>query len=99
MRAGVFAILAAVPLLAQGPPLFPPQQLDSLVSRIALYPDALLAQVLAAATFSDQIPVAARWADQHHYVTGDALARDIQETSCLGIRAFKLCCRFRRCWG
>jgi hypothetical protein len=79
MRAGVFAILAAVPLLAQGPPVFPPQQLDSLVSRIALYPDALLAQVLAAATFFDQIPDAARWSDQHHYVTGDALARDIQE--------------------
>ena len=73
------AMLGAVPLLAQGPPSFPPQQLDSLVSRIALYPDPLLAQVLAAATFSDQIPDAAQWADQHHYVTGDALARDIQE--------------------
>jgi len=74
-----FAMLAAIPLLSQGPPSFPPQQLDSLVSRVALYPDPLLAQVLAAATFSDQIPDAARWADQHHYLTGDALARDIQE--------------------
>ena len=74
-----FAILAAVPLLAQAPPTFPPQQLDSLVARIALYPDPLLAQVLAAATFSNDIPDAARWADEHHYVTGDALARDIQE--------------------
>jgi len=46
---------------------------------VALYPDSLLAQVLAAATFSDQIPDAAAWADQHHYLTGDALARDIQE--------------------
>ena len=74
-------MLAAIPLLAQGPPppSFPPQQLDGLVSRVALYPDPLLAQVLAAATFSDQIPDAARWADQHHYLTGDALARDIQE--------------------
>jgi hypothetical protein len=77
---GVAAItltLAAIPLLAQRS--FPPQQLDSLVSRIALYPDPLLAQVLAAATYPDDIPDAARWADQHHYVTGDALARDIQE--------------------
>lgn len=73
------AVFTAIPLLAQGPPSFPPQQLDSLVSRVALYPDPLLAQVLAAATFSDQIPDAARWADQHHYLTGDALARDIQE--------------------
>jgi hypothetical protein len=60
------------------PPYFPPQQLDSIVSRIALYPDPLLSQVLAAATFSDQIPDAARWADQHHYLTGDALAAAIQ---------------------
>jgi hypothetical protein len=74
-------MLAAIPLLAQGPPppSFVPQQLDGLVSRIALYPDPLLAQVLAAATFSEQIPDAARWADQHHYVTGDALARAIQD--------------------
>ena len=75
------AMLASIPILAQGPPppSFPPQQLDSLVARVALYPDSLLAQVLAAATFSDQIPDAAAWADQHHYLTGDALARDIQE--------------------
>lgn len=74
-----FAVLAAIPLLAQEPRSFPLQQLDSLVSRIALYPDPLLAQVLAAATYSNDIPDAARWSDQHHYLTGDALARDIQE--------------------
>jgi hypothetical protein len=45
---------------------------------VALYPDPLLAQVLAAATFPDQIPDAARWADQHHYLTGQALANAIQ---------------------
>jgi hypothetical protein len=50
-----------------------------MVSRIALYPDPLLAQVLAGATFPDQIPDAARWSDQHHYLTGDALARAITE--------------------
>jgi hypothetical protein len=33
-----------------------------------------LAQVLAAATYPDQIPDAARWADQHHYLTGQQLA-------------------------
>ncbi len=61
----------------QPPPYFPPEQLDQLVSRIALYPDPLLAQVMAAATYSDQIPAAAQWADQHHYLTGDALAAAI----------------------
>ncbi len=74
------AILLGGLAFAQGPPpSYPPQELDRLVSRIALYPDPLLAQILAAATFPDQIQDAARWADQHHYVTGDALARDIQD--------------------
>ena len=67
------------PVAAQGPPSYTPEQLDNLVSRIALYPDSLLAQVLAAATYPDQIPDAAKWADEHHYLTGDDLARAIDE--------------------
>lgn len=82
IAAGAFApaILAqgAPPPYGPPPPYFSPPQLDSLVSRIALYPDSLLSQVLAAATFPDQIPDAAGWADQHHYLTGDALAAAIQ---------------------
>lgn len=67
-----------VPALAQdGPPYYPPEDLDQMVSRIALYPDPLLAQVLAAATFPDQIPDAAQWSDQHHYLSGDELAQAI----------------------
>jgi hypothetical protein len=61
------------------PPIFTPEQLDQLVSRIALYPDPLLAQILSAATYPDQIPDAARWADEHHYLTGDELARAISD--------------------
>jgi hypothetical protein len=53
--------------------------LDGLVSRIALYPDPLLSQVLAAATFPDQIPPAASWADGHAYLRGDQLARAISD--------------------
>jgi len=48
-----------------------------LVARIALYPDPLLAQILAAATYPNDIPAAAQWADQHHYLTGQALANAI----------------------
>src|SRR5271155_5912091 len=59
-------------------PSFTPAQLDQLASRIALYPDSLLAQVLAAATYANDIPDAARWADQHHYLNGQALADAIQ---------------------
>jgi hypothetical protein len=38
----------------------PAGQLDSLVSRIALYPDPLLAQIFAAAAFPDQVAAAAQ---------------------------------------
>ncbi|MGA3025271.1 MAG: DUF3300 domain-containing protein [Bryobacteraceae bacterium] len=63
--------------LAQAPPSFAPPELDRLVSRIALYPDSLLAQVLAASTYPNDIPPAAQWADEHHYLTGQDLANAI----------------------
>ena len=75
----MLGVLGAAGVSAQAPPPpLPPQQLDQLVGRIALYPDPLLAQILAAATFPDQIPDAARWADQHHYLRGQELANAIQ---------------------
>lgn len=40
---------------------YSPEQLDNLLAPIALYPDPLLAQVLPAATFTDQIDEAARY--------------------------------------
>src|SRR5580704_3673640 len=64
---------------APPPPSYAPAQLDGIVQRIALYPDPLLAQILAAATFPDQISDAAGWADQHHYLTGDELAKAITD--------------------
>ncbi len=69
----------ATAALAQAPPSYSPDQLDKLISRIALYPDPLLAQVLAAATYPDQIPDAAKWADEHHDLTGDNLAKAITD--------------------
>jgi len=81
LRTAILMLLALIggPVFAQAPPpSIPPDQLDQLVARIALYPDPLLAQILAGATFPDQIPDAARWADQHHYLTGQALADAIQ---------------------
>ena len=56
-----------------------PDQLDQLVARIALYADPLLAQILTASTYWNEIPEAAAWADQHSYLKGDALAAAIQE--------------------
>ncbi len=66
------------------PPQYPPpapltpQQLDQLIGPVALYPDGLLAQVLTAATYSNQIPDAAAWANAHQYLRGDALAQAIR---------------------
>lgn len=47
----------------QGPAYenFSPDQLDNLLSPVALYPDPLLAQLLVAATFPDQVEEAARY--------------------------------------
>jgi hypothetical protein len=64
----------AIPGFAQAPPSLAPGQLDQVVTRIALYPDPLLAQIMAAATYPNDIPPAAQWADQHHYLTGQLLA-------------------------
>jgi len=61
------------------PPSYAPQQLDALVGRIALYPDPLLAQVLTAATFSNEVPDADAWARAHSYLNPDAMARAIQQ--------------------
>ncbi|HUA85098.1 MAG TPA: DUF3300 domain-containing protein [Bryobacteraceae bacterium] len=74
------------PPAAQTPPAPAPppaklgkKQLDQLVARIALYPDPLLAQVLTASSYSDQIPEAANWANQHAALKGDQLANAIKE--------------------
>jgi hypothetical protein len=72
------AVPVPAPLPNAPPPVFPQPELERIVSPIALYPDPLLAQVLAAATFPQQIPDAARWADEHHYLQGPALASAIQ---------------------
>jgi hypothetical protein len=65
------------PVPQSAPVVFASAELERVVSPIALYPDPLLAQILTAATFADQIPAAAQWADQHHYLTGGSLAAAI----------------------
>ncbi|CAE6704300.1 hypothetical protein R69658_00616 [Paraburkholderia aspalathi] len=47
------------------------QQLDSLTAPIALYPDALLAQVLMAATFPQDVQAAAAWSKANSKLQGD----------------------------
>jgi hypothetical protein len=49
------------------------ETLDSLLAPIALYPDALLAQVLMAATYPIEVIEAARWQQNHSDLSGQAL--------------------------
>jgi hypothetical protein len=72
-------MLGCLPITSFAQPVaLTPPQLDQLVARIALYPDPLLAQTLAASTYWSVIPEAAAWADQHSYLKGDALAQAMQ---------------------
>src|SRR5271155_2875176 len=43
-----------------------PQQLDDLVAPIALYPDPLLGEVLAASTYPMEVAEAQQWLQDHH---------------------------------
>jgi hypothetical protein len=52
-----------------------PDQLNQMVAPIALYPDALVAQVLAASTFSAQVVEADRFLHAHPGMSPDALAQ------------------------
>ena len=56
-----------------------PQELQQLVAPIALYPDALVAQILAAATYPTQIVEADRWIESHSDLKGDNLAEEIDQ--------------------
>jgi len=56
-------------------------ELDQLVAPIALYPDALVAQVLSASTYPTEIVEADRWIQEHAAMNGAALARSIDEQS------------------
>jgi hypothetical protein len=59
-------------LHAQGR-LYTMDQIDQMVAPIALYPDALMSQVLMAATFPDQVSDADGWVRANRGLTGPAL--------------------------
>ena len=86
LRLLAVALALALPQLAsaQTPPpaqpaSAPPQQLlnagqlDALVAPIALYPDALLSEILMAATYPLEVVAADRWVNANKNLQGDAL--------------------------
>lgn len=54
-----------------------PDQLQQLVAPIALYPDSLVAQIMAASTFPEQVVEADRWLQAHPDLKGDALGQAV----------------------
>ena len=62
----------------QGAPLSA-NELQELVAPIALYPDALVAQILGAATFPDQVAAASGWLQQNKSLTGTALTQAVDK--------------------
>ena len=62
------------PLAGGAPAAIPPEQLDSLVAPIALYPDPLLAQTLAASTYPLEIMQLQQWLTRNPGVKDKALA-------------------------
>jgi len=66
---------------AQAPPYIQqtPEQVQQLVAPIALYPDSLVAQILAASTFPEQVVEADRWVQAHPDLKGDALGQAVDQ--------------------
>jgi hypothetical protein len=59
--------------------LLKPEQLEALVAPIALYPDDLLANVLAASTYPLEVVQADRWLKERKNLKGDALKTEVEK--------------------
>jgi hypothetical protein len=57
----------------------PPKDMDALVAPIALYPDSLVAQILGAATYPDQVEAADAFVKDNPDLTGTALAQAAED--------------------
>lgn len=57
----------------------PPKEMEALVAPIALYPDALVAQILGAATYPDQVEAADVFLNANYNLSGDALMQAAEE--------------------
>src|SRR6201987_3856195 len=72
------------PPASQSPPsaeLLKPELLEALVAPIALYPDELLANVLAASTYPLEVVQADRWLKERKSLKGDALRTEVDKQS------------------
>ena len=61
------------------PQLLKPEELDALVAPIALYPDALLSQILIASTYPLEIVQGDRWVKENKNLKGDQLKAEVDK--------------------
>ena len=70
----------AISGMQEAPPAnVPAADIDAIVAPIALYPDALVAQILAGATYPDQITEADKWVKANSSLKGDALMQAVNK--------------------
>lgn len=62
-------------------PLFTQQELDQMLAPIALYPDALLSQILMASTYPIEVVQAARWSRANPNLTGDQAVQAVEQNN------------------
>lgn len=70
--------LAQIYAPPSGRPAFSQQELDQMLAPIALYPDALLSQILMAATYPAEVVDAARWSRRNPGLDGDRAVRAVE---------------------
>jgi hypothetical protein len=76
----VLSLPTGVPVhSAQEPELIPNEKLDALVAPIALYPDPLLAQTLAASTYPLEVIQLQQWIATNKYLKDQALADAVEK--------------------
>src|SRR5436853_7818881 len=86
----VFLPLPAIP--QDAPKTFKTEEIDQLVAPIALYPDALIAQILMASTYPLEVVSAARWVKANPNVKDkaleDAMQKETWDASVKSLTAF-----------
>jgi len=76
----VACLLAVGPARAAEPPPFTAAELDQMLASIALFPDALLSQVLMASTYPSDVTLAVDWAYAHRgKFDGDAAVEAVRD--------------------
>jgi hypothetical protein len=75
----VACLLAAGAARAAEPPPFTAANLDQMLASIALFPDALLSQVLMASTYPSDVAQAVDWAYANRQLEGDAAVTAVQD--------------------